>query len=95
MGFHAMEFGSEKPERIAILTGSGSSAVEKILDAGSDTLITGELKQHHYNLAQELNLNLYVCGHYATETYGVDALAREAARKFGIPYQFIETGCPL
>ena len=95
MGFHAMEFGSEKPERIAILTGSGSSAVEKILDAGSDTLITGELKQHHYNLAQELNLNLYVCGHYATETYGVDALAREAAQKFGIPYQFIETGCPL
>ena len=44
---------------------------------GADTLITGELKQHHFNLAQELELNLYACGHYATETFGVDALARE------------------
>ena len=55
-GFHAMEYGMEKPEKIAILTGSGQSAVDQILESGADTLITGELKQHHFNLAQELNL---------------------------------------
>jgi len=91
----AMEFGSEKPRSVAILTGSGQSAVDQILKAGTDTLITGELKQHHFNLAQELNLNLYACGHYATETFAVDALARELACKFSLPYQFIETECPL
>jgi putative NIF3 family GTP cyclohydrolase 1 type 2 len=90
-----MEFGSETPSTIAILTGSGQSAVDKILDAGADTLITGELKQQHFNLAQELKLNLYACGHYATETFGVDALAREVATKFDLPYEFIETECPL
>ena len=66
-GFQAMEFGMGKPEKIAILTGSGQSAVDQILPAGADTLITGELKQHHFNMAQELELNLYTCGHYETE----------------------------
>ena len=94
-GINSMEFGTEKPSTIAILTGSGQSAVDKILDAGTDTLITGELKQHHFNLAQELKLNLYACGHYATETFGVDALALEVAEKFDLPYEFIPSECML
>ena len=92
---NSMEFGTEKPSTIAILTGSGQSAVDKILEAGTDTLITGELKQHHFNLAQELKLNLYACGHYATETFGVDALALEVAEKFDLPYEFIPSKCML
>ena len=94
-GINAMEFGSENPQKIALLTGSGQSAVDKILEAGTDTLITGELKQHHFNMAQELKLNLYACGHYATETFGVDALAQEVAEKFDLPYEFISTECTL
>ena len=94
-GITAMEFGSEHPQKIALLTGSGQSAVDKILGAGTDTLITGELKQHHFNMAQELKLNLYACGHYATETFGVDALAQEVAEKFDLPYEFIPTECTL
>ncbi len=94
-GYQAMEYGTGKPEKIAILTGSGQSAVDKILDSGADTLITGELKQHHFNIAQEQELNLYACGHYATERFGVDALAKEVARKFDLPYEFVETNCPL
>jgi len=85
----------DKPEKIAILTGSGQSAVDQILVCGADTLVTGELKQHHFNMAQELKLNLYACGHYATERFGVDALGREVSQKFGLPYEFIETNCPL
>tara|TARA_Y100000589_G_C26977875_1_gene557350 strand:- start:308 stop:799 length:492 start_codon:yes stop_codon:yes gene_type:complete len=94
-GFHSMEFGSENPKKIAILTGSGQSAVDQLLAAGTDTLVTGELKQHLFNLAQELGLNLYTCGHYATETFGVDALAREVAKAFDLPYEFIDLECPL
>ena len=94
-GINSMEFGTKKPSTIAVLTGSGQSAVDKILDAGTDTLITGELKQQHFNLAQELKLNLYACGHYATETFGVDALALEVAEKFDLPYEFIPSECML
>jgi len=94
-GVTAIEEGSEKPGQVAILTGSGSSAVEYLREAGVDTLITGELKQNYFNIAQELGLNLYLCGHYRTEVFGVQALGREVARYFDLPFEFIETDCPL
>ncbi|HBR94110.1 MAG TPA: Nif3-like dinuclear metal center hexameric protein [Opitutae bacterium] len=93
--YHAIEYGSEKPKRIGILTGSGQSAVPHLLANGVDTLITGELRQHHFNMAQELGLNLYPCGHYATEVFGVKALAAEVAFKFQLEWQFIKQPCRL
>jgi len=94
-GVTAIEEGSDRPSKIAILTGSGSSAVEHLPSIGVDTLITGELKQHFFNVAQEHHLNLYTCGHYRTETFGVRALAEEVARYFDLPCEFVATSCPL
>ncbi|MGB0412860.1 MAG: Nif3-like dinuclear metal center hexameric protein [Coraliomargarita sp.] len=91
--YQAIEYGSDTPKRIAILTGSGQSAVPHLQAHGIDTLITGELRQHHFNMAQELELNLYPCGHYATEVFGVKALAAEVAEKFGLEWTFIEQPC--
>lgn len=94
-GITAIECGPPKLERVALLTGSGRSALSRLKENGSDTLITGELRQEHYNLAQEEGFNLYCCGHYATEVFGVQALAREAAERFGLRWEFIATDCPL
>ena len=91
----AIEYGSTHPSKVAILTGSGASVVGELKEQGVDTLITGELKQNHFNLAQEDGLNLYLCGHYATETFGVAALAGEVAKEFDLPNEFIATECPL
>jgi putative NIF3 family GTP cyclohydrolase 1 type 2 len=63
--------------------------------AGADTLVTGELREEWFNVAQERRLNLYLCGHYATEVHGVRALAAELASKFGLPWEFIATENPL
>lgn len=93
--YQAIEYGSDQPKRIAILTGSGQSAVPHLKAHGIDTLITGELRQHHFNMAQELGLNLYPCGHYATEVFGVKALAAEVAEKFDIEWTFIEQPCRI
>lgn len=93
--YQAIEYGSDQPKRIGILTGSGQSAVPHLKANNIDTLITGELRQHHFNMAQELGLNLYPCGHYATEVFGVQALAQEVAKAFGIEYTFIEQPCRL
>ena len=93
--YGAIEYGSERPQRIGILTGSGQSAVPHLLTNGIDTLVTGELRQHHFNMAQELGLNLYPCGHYATEVFGVKALAAEVAGKFGLEWEFLEQPCRL
>jgi dinuclear metal center YbgI/SA1388 family protein len=91
----AIEFGSENPDRVAIVTGAGHGAIEPMVAAGIDTLITGELREHVYARAQESGLNLYACGHCATEVFGVCALAEELARCFSLPWEFIATENPL
>jgi dinuclear metal center YbgI/SA1388 family protein len=87
--------GSAAPRAIAFCSGSGNSAVPELPAAGVDTLVTGELREEWYNFAEEHGLNLYCCGHYATEVHGVRALAASAAAKFGLPWTFIATDNPL
>ncbi len=91
----AIEQGPEIPSSIGILTGSGGSLIDEIEKYGIDTLITGEAKQHHFVLAQEIGLNLFLCGHTATEVFAVDALAREVAEKFQLPCVAIPSENPL
>ena len=91
----AIEFGSRSPREVAFCSGSGNSAVAPMLEAGVDTLVTGELREEWFNYAQEHRLNLYACGHYATEVHGVRALAAELSAKFGLPWEFIATENPL
>jgi dinuclear metal center YbgI/SA1388 family protein len=91
----AIECGSGTPGEVAIVTGGGYGALPALIASGVDTLVTGELKEHCFNLAQEHALNLYACGHYATEVFGVCALAEELADRFDLPWEFIGTDNPL
>lgn len=91
----ALEYGSTAPKAVAFCSGSGNSAVPALLREGVDTLVTGELREEWFNFAQENRLNLYLCGHYATEVHGVRALAAELAERFGLPWKFIATENPL
>jgi dinuclear metal center YbgI/SA1388 family protein len=91
----AIELGSASPSEVAFCSGSGNGAMPVLLAEGVDTLVTGELREEWYNVAQEHGLNLYLCGHYATEVHGVRALAAELAAKFGLPWEFIATENPL
>jgi dinuclear metal center YbgI/SA1388 family protein len=91
----AIECGSARPRAVAFCSGSGNSAMPELAAAGVDTLVTGELREEWFNRAQEEKLNLYLCGHYATEVHAVRALAAELARKFKLPWEFIATENPL
>lgn len=91
----AIECGSASPRAVAFCSGAGNSAIPELAAAGADTLVTGELREEWFNRAQEEKLNLYLCGHYATEVHAVQALAAELAKKFRLPWQFIATGNPL
>lgn len=91
----ALEYGSTSPQAVAFCSGSGNSAVAALVREGVDTLVTGELREEWFNFAQENRLNLYLCGHYATEVHGVRALAAELSEHFGLPWKFIATGNPL
>lgn len=91
----AIEYGSTAPAEVAFCSGSGNSALASLAAAGCDTLVTGELREEHFNFAQEQRLNLYLCGHYATEVHAVKALAAELSAKFNLPWEFIATENPL
>ncbi len=87
----AIEFGSARPSEVAFCSGSANGAMAAFLASGADTLVTGELREECFNVAQERGLNLYLCGHYATEVHAVRALAAELSAKFGLPWEFIAT----
>jgi len=64
--------------------------LKQAVDAGLDTFITGEGAHWTFALAEELGLNVFYGGHYATETFGVKALASRLSRKFRVPWVFLD-----
>ena len=87
---HIAPGGPGKTARIGIVTGGAGSEVARAAAEGVDTFITGEGPHHSYTLAEELGVNVFYAGHYATETFGVRALAAQVAKKFGVPWEFID-----
>ena len=77
-------------ERIGIVTGGAGTLLEAAANAGADTFITGEGPHHTFALAEDLRVNLIYAGHYATETFGVKALAARLQGVFGFPWHFID-----
>lgn len=87
---HLIAGGPERVRRVGVLTGGGGGMAEQALSAGLDALITGEGSHHTWLDAMEGGLNLFYGGHYATETWGVRALAEHIAERFGLGWEFID-----
>jgi dinuclear metal center YbgI/SA1388 family protein len=86
----AFNFGPNKTRTIGIVTGSAGSEIYRVAQEGIDTFITGEAPHWAAVAAQELGMNLFLGGHYATETFGVKALASHLSRKFHLRFEFID-----
>ena len=82
--------GAKICRRIGIVTGGAGNELKLAAAEGVDTFITGEGAHWTYALAEELGLNVLYAGHYATETFGVKALAAELSRKFKVPWTFLD-----
>jgi dinuclear metal center YbgI/SA1388 family protein len=88
----AFMFGPKKTGTIGIITGGAGSEIYKIAQEGIDTFITGEAPHWAAVAADELGMNLLLGGHYATEVFGVKALAAHLSKRLKIPWAFID--CP-
>jgi len=82
--------GPLKVSRIGVVTGGAGGEVAKAAEEGVDTFITGEGPHHSYTAAEELGVNLFYGGHYATETLGVKMLAAHLSPRFLVQWEFIE-----
>jgi dinuclear metal center YbgI/SA1388 family protein len=87
---HVCPGGPEMVGKIGVVTGGAGSEVSLCASSGIDTFITGEGPHWSYPLAEELGINLLYAGHYATETFGVKALAARISGDLGIPWSFID-----
>jgi dinuclear metal center YbgI/SA1388 family protein len=77
-------------EKIGVVTGGAGGELKMAAAEGVDTFITGEGPHWTFAVAEELGLNVFYGGHYATEIFGVKALAAELSRKFKVPWQFLD-----
>jgi dinuclear metal center YbgI/SA1388 family protein len=82
--------GPAEVRRVGILTGGAGAQVERAKAEGIDTFVSGEGPHHTFTLAEELRVNLIYGGHYATETFGVRALAERVASQFALPWFFLD-----
>ena len=82
--------GGERLRKVGVITGGAGSKIEAAVAAGLDAFVTGEGSHHTYFDAMESGINVYYGGHYATETFGVRALAEHLQRKFDLPWEFID-----
>ncbi len=87
---HLLPGGPGRCREIGIVTGGAGAELAVAAREGVDTFITGEGPHWTYNLAEELGINVIYGGHYATETFGVKALAAHLGRKYGLPWVFLD-----
>ncbi len=87
---HLCPGGPRQAGMVGVITGGAGSEVAAMAACGIQTFITGEGPHWSYPLAEELGINMLYAGHYATETFGVRAIAAEIGRRFGLDSQFID-----
>ncbi|MDR1453933.1 MAG: Nif3-like dinuclear metal center hexameric protein, partial [Candidatus Margulisbacteria bacterium] len=69
-------------KKIAVCSGSGGSLVQKAWEKGAELLITGEAGYHDQLLAEELGLELKICGHKETEEIITPVLKQKLQKEF-------------
>jgi dinuclear metal center YbgI/SA1388 family protein len=82
--------GPTEVREVGVITGGAGAEVRLAASAGIDTFITGEGPHWTFALAEELGVNILYGGHYATETFGVKALAARVAARHELPWEFID-----
>ena len=87
--------GPERIERVAVITGGAARLVREAAAAGYDAFVTGEPAEPTLHLARELGIHFLAGGHYATETFGIKALAEKLAAEFSLDWEFVDVPVPV
>ena len=87
---HLCPGGPEKVSRVGVISGGAGAEIYAAAAEGIDTFITGEGPHWTYTSAEELGVNVIYGGHYATETFGVKALAKHLAAKYSLKWEFVD-----
>ena len=87
--------GEHRVERLAWCTGAAQGFIEAAVARGVDAFVSGEISEQTTHIARESGLHYIAAGHHATERYGVQALAAEISKRFGVEQQFVDIPNPV
>ena len=87
--------GNSRIERVAVSTGAAAYDLIAAAHEGYDCFVTGEPEEPSLHAARELRIHLIAAGHYATERFGVQALAARIGERFDVPWEFLEVENPV
>jgi len=76
--------------KVGICTGGAGAELMQAAAEGVDAFITGEGPHWTHSMAEDAGINVFYGGHYATETFGVKALSKALAKRFGVPWEFLD-----
>ncbi|PKO25864.1 MAG: Nif3-like dinuclear metal center hexameric protein [Betaproteobacteria bacterium HGW-Betaproteobacteria-8] len=82
-------------QRIAWCTGAAQQYLDIAIELGVDVFISGEISEQTVHLARESGVAYIAAGHHATERYGIQALGRHLADRFGLKHRFIDIDNPI
>jgi dinuclear metal center YbgI/SA1388 family protein len=81
---------SREIKRAAVVSGGAPFEALQAIAAGIDLYVTGEPSHSVYHAILEGGINFIAAGHYATEVWGVKAVAERLARETGVQTLFID-----
>lgn len=94
------ESGPEEITTIGVVSGEGKPSARHIAEMeekGVQLYISGETSESAPHKMLESGINYFVCGHYATEVFGVKALGEKIQQEFSgkLEVQFIDIPNPI
>lgn len=90
-----MDSGPEFVRHVGIVSGGcGAEEYRQAVNEGLDAFVTGEMNLAAYNAACLEPVHYAAAGHYATERFGVRAITKAIAERFGLDWEMIDFHLP-
>ena len=79
-------------KKVGVCSGGAGEFAADAKNLGCDLYVTGEASWGDVIAAENVGMRMVCAGHYATETFGVKALAKAMARQLKVATTFLPRG---
>ena len=90
-----LPYGPENIKHVAIVTGGAQGYFLEAIEAGADCFLTGEISEQNFAMSREYGVHFVSAGHYATETFGIQALGRHLEEHSQLNVDYIDIPNPI
>ena len=82
-------------KNVAVCSGSGSDYLSLAKELDCDALLTGDASHHAFLDANEMDIALFACGHFETESISIKPLAEKISNEFRIKVLLANQKTPI